>query len=330
MTAITFTKATKQQAYLRLALEGPAGFGKTYSALEVAQHLVANGKRVALLDTEAGSASKYAHIFDFDHAPVDPPFNPLVAVDAVRSAVASGYGAIVLDSLSHFWNGSGGLLEMVDEIARTKYRGDSHRAWKDAGDLQQQLVDAILRSPIHVIACMRTKKDYVREEVEKDGRMVTRIRAAGTKTVQRDEFDYEFDLVGRFDTPTNLAIVKSRCETLPPETIVAKPGADFARVLDAWLGDGEPLAGPDAQKKIDKLVADLAKADQTRDWADVAEKYALREFRHGRDMLTGPEADRLAAEFKTHLATLKKGAATADPEPAADESLFKVPEGART
>jgi hypothetical protein len=73
---------------------------------------------------------------------------------------------VILDSLSHFWAGDGGTLDLVDQIARTKYKNDSHRAWKDAGEIQQRLTDAILRSPLHVIAAMRTKKDYVREEVD--------------------------------------------------------------------------------------------------------------------------------------------------------------------
>lgn len=254
-----FQKAAKRQSFLRLALEGPAGYGKTYTALEIATRL-APGK-VAFVDTEAGSASKYADLFDFDVIEIEPPFHPNRAVAAIELAEQQGYGVVVLDSLSHFWTGDGGLLALVDEIARTKYRNDSHRAWKDAGDIQQALVDAILRSKLHVIAAMRTKKDYVRDEIEKDGRTQTRIRAAGTKTIQRDDFDYEFDIVGRFDVPTMMAIIKSRCAALPPETIIEKPAGQFADLLVAWLGSGESFA---AQEEAAAKAAAVAKdaADQ--------------------------------------------------------------------
>lgn len=255
---MSFVKATKKQAKLRLALEGPAGYGKTYSGLSIASAL---GKKIAVLDTEAKSASKYADLFDFDVIEVDPPFHPDKVVAAINEAVEGKYDVFLVDSLSHFWAGDGGLLDLVDEIARTKYRGDSHRAWKEGGEIQQALTDAILRSPIHIIAAMRTKKDYVREEVELDGRKKTRIRAAGTKTVQRDEFDYEFDLVGRFETPTVLTIIKSRCAALPPDTIVDKPGKEFAAKLSSWLDAGEavPLANKDQQKAIETLAAECGK-----------------------------------------------------------------------
>ena len=255
----TFQRATKKQAKLRLALEGPAGYGKTYTALQVALAL-ADGKRVAALDTEARSMSKYADLFDFDVIEVEPPFHPDKVTEALTAAVTEDYGAFIVDSLSHFWAGEGGTLDIVDTIARTKYRGDSHRAWKEGGEIQQRLTDAILRSPIHVLAAMRTKKDYVREEVDDGDRKRTRIRAAGTKTVQRDEFDYEFDLVGRFEIPTVLTIIKSRCATLPPETILEKPGADFAKTLASWLDSGVEVKRASAaqQKKIEKLAAEVA------------------------------------------------------------------------
>lgn len=240
-----FQKATKKQAKLRLAFEGPAGYGKTFSALTLASSLLNPGERIAAIDTEARSMSKYAHLFDFDVMELEPPFNPRRFVDAIRAAEeARGedgkriYGVIVVDSLSHAWAGAGGTLDLVDELAKTKYRGDSHSAWREGSEIQQELIDAILRSPIHVVAAMRTKADYVREEVERDGRTRTVIRKAGTKTIQRDEFDYEFDVVARFDTPAVATLIKSRVDTLPPETVVKKPDADFAKTLREWLESG--------------------------------------------------------------------------------------------
>lgn len=255
---LSFQRATKKQARLRLALEGPAGYGKTYTALSIARALTEEGQRVAFIDTEARSASKYADLFDFDVIELDPPFHPRRFVEAIAAAEGAGYGAIVIDSLSHAWAGDGGTLDIVDQLAKDKYRGDSHRAWREGGEFQQALIDAILRSKLHVIASMRTKTDYVREEVERDGKMKTVIRKAGTKTVQRDEFDYEFDIIGRFDTPTVLTIVKSRCSTLPPEEVVRKPGSEFALRLKSWLADGAEVPPPmseETRKRIDSKRA---------------------------------------------------------------------------
>jgi hypothetical protein len=215
-------------------------------------------REVAYVDTEAGSASKYAHLFAFDVNEMQPPFHPRRAAEAINEAVAGGYDVVIVDSLSHFWQGKGGLLELVDEIARTKYRGDSHRAWNDGGEIERELIDAILRSPIHVIGAMRTKRDYVR--VEENGK--TKIRAAGTKTIQREEFDFEFDLVGRFDVPSVLTVTKTRVDTLPPETVIDKPGAEMAALLKTWLSDGVEVKQPSAtqRKRIEKLAADCAEA----------------------------------------------------------------------
>jgi hypothetical protein len=131
------------------------------------------GKKTAFVDTEPGARRSTRTCSSFDVIELGPPFHPDRAVEAIGVAVEAGYDTVIVDSLSHFWQGDGGLLDIVDEIARTKYRGDSHRAWKDGGEIEQRLINAILRSPLHVIGAMRTKKDYVREEV--DGK--TKIRA---------------------------------------------------------------------------------------------------------------------------------------------------------
>jgi len=311
---IQFVKATKKQAKLRLALEGPAGFGKTYTALTLASNL---GDKVAYVDTEAGSASKYAHLFSFDVIELAPPFHPDRAVEAITAAAEAGYDTVVVDSLSHFWQGDGGLLSIVDEVGRTKYRGDSHRAWKDGGEIEQRLINAILRSPIHVIGCMRTKKDYVR--VEEGGK--TKIRAAGTKTIQREEFDFEFDLVGRFDVPTVLSILKSRCDTLPPETVVNKPGADLAALLLAWLEDGEPAPRfADLEAELVELAERLGAKDATVE--------AIGRHRGDTDWVS--RAIDAARKNLAARTTAKPDDAKGKPEPKAEKpSQFQAPKDAQ-
>ncbi len=308
MSTMSFQKATKKQAKLRLALEGPAGFGKTYTALMIATNLADNAK-IAFIDTEAGSASKYAHLFQFDVIEMGPPFDPRRAVEAIGMAVAGGYDVAIIDSLSHFWQGKGGLLEIVGEIGRTKYHGDSHRAWKEGGEIEQELIDAILRSPIHVIGAMRTKRDYVRT-TDENGK--TKIRAAGTKTIQREEFDFEFDVVGRFDVPSVLTVMKTRVDTLPPETVVDKPGAEFAAILRTWLETGETveLATAEQKDRLAWLCVELDRVDhKSRAWAVLAEEVAKRDHNRTVAQLTTQQFATVVQQFEDHLASVTEPAA---------------------
>jgi KaiC/GvpD/RAD55 family RecA-like ATPase len=113
--SLLFQKATKKSARLRMALIGVAGAGKTYTALSVAQHL---GKKVAVIDTERGSASKYSDLFEFDVLEIDT-YGPKTYVDAMEAAEEAGYDVLIIDSLSHAWAGKDGALEQVDRACQT-------------------------------------------------------------------------------------------------------------------------------------------------------------------------------------------------------------------
>ena len=84
-----FEKAVKKKEPLRLALVGPSGAGKTYSALVLATELAEGGK-IALLDSEHGSSKKYADIFSYDIFEPDT-FSPEIYTSAIEAAVGAGY-----------------------------------------------------------------------------------------------------------------------------------------------------------------------------------------------------------------------------------------------
>lgn len=233
-----FTKAVKHEAKLRLAIAGPSGGGKTYTALAIGTAL---GK-VAVVDTEHGSASKYADLFDFDVVNFDAPFHPDRFVEAIAAAAGAGYDVVVLDSLSHAWNGSGGLLEIVDEIAKRMRTSNTFAAWKDATPIQNRLVDAIVSAPIHVIATMRSKQEYILEQVERNGRTVTQPKKVGMAPVQRDSFEYEFDVYLDMTIDNDAIVGKTRCPALTGK-VFGKPGADIAGILKDWMaGEALPAA----------------------------------------------------------------------------------------
>ena len=239
-----FTKAVKTEAKLRLAFTGPAGAGKTYSALAVATTLVPGG-RVALLDTEHGSAAKYADIFDFDTAAMEPPFHPDRYAEAISAAARAGYDVLVLDSMSHAWIGTGGMLDTVNDIARARYQGNTFAAWKDGTPIQNRLIEAILNAPLHIIATMRSKTEYSLTKDEKTGK--TKPEKVGTAPVQRDGFEYEYDVIIDMGIDNVGVVNKTRCPALTG-AVIDKPGAALAATLRDWLHGAPP---PAAKQYVD-------------------------------------------------------------------------------
>lgn len=231
-----FEQAVKRKAKLRLAIAGPSGSGKTYTSLAVATALTKGG-RVALVDTEHGSASKYADIYDFDVAEMNSPYHPNKFIRAIEEAASEGYDIVILDSLSHAWSGPGGVLEIVD-IAKKKYRGNKYAAWLEGTPLQNDLTEAILVADIHFIGTMRSKQNYIL--VEENGKQCP--KKVGMAPVQREGFEYEFDVFLDMDIENNAIVSKTRCPALNGQ-VFEKPGADLAEILSAWLGsdldDGE-------------------------------------------------------------------------------------------
>ena len=101
-----FRKATVKNRKFRAAIMGTAGSGKSLTSLILASTL---GKRIALIDTEHGSAEMYANTFEFDTLNLTE-YHPQKYIDAVKEAAKEGYEVVVIDSLSHAWSGKVGVL----------------------------------------------------------------------------------------------------------------------------------------------------------------------------------------------------------------------------
>lgn len=227
-----FKKATKEQARARIAFIGPAGSGKTMTSLKVAK-VLAKGGTIAVLDTERGSASKYADIAGFDVAELTHQ-SPDDYVSAIGEAAKAGYAVLVIDSLSHAWAGVGGALEMVDKAVKRSNSRNSFAAWRDVTPRHNRLVDTILNFPGHVICTMRSKTEYILEDT---GRGTKAPRKVGLAPIQRDGVDYEFDIVGEIDQAHTMVITKSRCPAVS-DLVIEKPGDEFAQKVLEWLTDG--------------------------------------------------------------------------------------------
>lgn len=286
-----FTKATKKQAKARVALIGPEGSGKTWTGLLFARALAGDGGRVAVIDTENNSASKYADAFDFDTNPLRS-FKPAVYIEAIREAEDMGYAALVIDSLSHAWMGKDGVLAMVDAATSRNGSGRGNAftsGWKEVTPEHNALIDAIVQCRCHLIVTMRSKTEYVIETV--NGKQVP--RKVGMAPVQRDGMGYEFDVVGEMDQENTLVITKSRCPALAG-AVYRKPGDEAALALKAWLDDGvapaanaPPAAAgkpePDALENVQNFKQALFQVFKARDFTPDDQKSTIAAILKGYD-----------------------------------------------
>jgi hypothetical protein len=227
-TPLVFKKAQKSQAKLRLSIAGPSGSGKTYTALAIATNL---GKRVAVVDTENSSASKYADKFSFDALNLDT-FSPETYIQALEAAKQGDYDVVVIDSLSHSWFGKDGAIEQADRAE--KRIGNKFAAWRDVTPLYNRMIMSIIQAPFHVIATLRTKTEYVIEENERGKKVPKKV---GLQAIAKENSEYEFDVVGEMNQENDLVITKTRCSLLNNQ-VYKRPGADIAKILQAWLSDG--------------------------------------------------------------------------------------------
>jgi hypothetical protein len=236
-----------------MAVDGPAGSGKSFTALRFAFALAARGGgRVCCIDTEAGSLSLYQGDapdgvpFDFDVLEL-LTYSPVEYTSAIEEAGRSGYDVLVIDSLSHGWTGRGGVIEMKDRIG-----GNSFAAWKDLTPLQDRMIESILTSPLHVIATLRSKMEYILDRNEQGKQEPRRV---GMAPIQRPNLEYEFTIFASLDQSHTMTVTKSRCSAVQ-NAVVVKPDASFMKPIIDWLERGEaaPLAGPQVLRASDDQV----------------------------------------------------------------------------
>ena len=183
-----------------------------------------------------GMPAKYAHICTVDAAALEPRVHPVRLAEAMPAAAKAGYDVLILDSMSHAWTGEGGMLDVVNEIARARYKGNTFQAWKDGGVIQNRLVEAVLAAPIHIIATMRSKTEY---SVGTDDRGKMKPEKIGTSPIQRDGFEYEYDVIIDLGIDNVGVVNKTRCPALAGKAI-DKPGAALADTLREWLHGAPP------------------------------------------------------------------------------------------
>ncbi|MTC71997.1 ATP-binding protein [Providencia sp. wls1914] len=287
-----FAKALRKKAKLRLALTGPSGSGKTYGALEMAKGL---GGKTAVIDTEKGSASLYSDRFNFDVLELDPPFTPERFIEAIGAAQEAGYDNLIIDSITHEWSGSGGCLELLDGLAKAKYRGNTWSAWSEITPRHNAFLDAILRSDLHIIATMRSKTETAQVDKGNGKKGVDKL---GMKSEQRDGVEYEFTTVLDLNHETHTAMASKDRTGLFSNAEVTQLNELTGKKLMDWLNDGRTKAEVDLShftdiametQDMDVLKNAFGEAYKAlRDTPEQAEAQKLYELR--KEELTKQEA----------------------------------------
>jgi len=285
------TRATRKKSKLRLNISGPAGSGKTYSALLMAKGLIGSWDKIAVIDTENGSASLYSHLGDFNTIDLQPPYTPERYNEAIDACVSGGIECIIIDSSSHEWSGTGGCIEINEKLAQSKFKGNTWSAWSQTTPRHDSFVNKVLQAPVHIITCTRSKMETVMTDDKK-------VKKLGMKDIQREGWEYELTVSLNIDRDTHMAMAsKDRTnlfEGKDPFVITEKTG----KAILKWCE-----TGVEAPKKPEPLSPEFyAEWQKEVDSMDTATK--LRQL-YDVHSATVSEDEKLKAMFKTKQATFK-------------------------
>lgn len=230
-------KATRQKAKVRIGLSGPSGSGKTYSALLIAAGMAPMDK-VAVIDTENGSADLYSHLGDYSVITLQAPYAPERYVQAIEECQAAGMEVIIIDSVSHEWDGKGGCLESNDLLGQTRFKGNNWAAWSVTTPRHQKFIEAITSSPCHIITTARSKTDTIQTEDKK-------VKKIGLKEIQREGFEFELTVNFTLDREGHYAMASKDRTAMFSELDPFKITKETGKMIMDWANSGvEPLPPP--------------------------------------------------------------------------------------
>lgn len=270
---MTLRKATRQKVKLRIGLSGAAGTGKTYSALLLAFGITGDWSKIAVIDTENGSADLYSHLGEYNVYSLAAPFAPERYIAAIKDCERAGMEVIIIDSITHEWDGKGGCLQIQEQL------GGRYQDWAKVTPRHQAFISSILESNCHIITTVRRKQDY---EMTKSSSGKIEVTKVGLKEITREGFEYELSLNLEIDITHHAKASKDRTELFvdkPEFKITSETG----KLLLDWCNQGqEPVKTltaimpkaftgelPDAQwitKEEKKQIDDLETIEEVTDF----------------------------------------------------------------
>ncbi len=223
-------KATRKQVKLRLGLSAVSGGGKTMSALLLAYGMTNDWSKIAVIDTENGSASLYSHLGEFNTIDLQAPFTPERYIEAINACENGGMEVIIIDSVTHEWDGKGGILDISNSMT-----GNSYTNWAKITPRHDAFINSILQSKCHIITSVRRKQDY---EMSKDSQGKTKIEKIGLKEITREGFEYELTLNLNIEINHHATASKDRTGLFAdkPEFVIT---AETGKQLIEWCNSGE-------------------------------------------------------------------------------------------
>lgn len=245
-------KAQKKKVKLKVGFSGASGFGKTYSALLMAYGVTGDWSKIAVIDTENGSADLYSDLGEYNTITMDPPYSPERYIEAIKTCEKAGIELVIIDSITHEWDGEGGALEILDKL------GGRFQDWAKVTPRHRKFIDAILQAPMHIFTTVRRKQDY---EMIKNDKGKASVQKSGTKEITREGFEYELTL--NFEFVNDKHMVKASKDRTglfmnKPEFIIT---SDTGKQLLEWAN-----SGVDPKKW---LIESLAKAKNREEGAAI-------------------------------------------------------------
>lgn len=259
-------KATRSKAKIRLGLSAVSGGGKTYSAILIAKGLCGDLSKVAIIDTENGSADLYAHLGEYNVLPLTAPYSPEAYIKAIKECEKEGMEVIIIDSITHEWDGKGGCLEIAETITQASTSKNSYTSWAKVTPRHTAFIDAMLQSPAHIITTVRRKQDY--EMTKVDGRM--KVEKAGLKEVTREGWEYELTVNLQLDAAHQAIASKDRTGLFmgKPEFI---PSEATGQLIADWCDSGVDVH-TEVMMAIEKL-GNVASLDELKDYGETLSDY---------------------------------------------------------
>lgn len=299
-------RASRQRTKIKMLISGPSGSGKTYSALLMASGMT-DWNKICVIDSERGSADLYSHLGPYNTLTLEPPYPPEKFIEAINEAIKAGMEVIIIDSITHEWDGIGGVLQIHENMT-----GNSYTNWNKLTPRHNAFINAIIQSPVHMICTGRSKQDYVL--TEKNGKQVP--EKVGMKAITREGFDYEVTLSLDLDIKHNATATKDRTGLFidkPQFVIVPATG----KTIIDWCSEGIAVISRFEQFKKDiancKDEKTLLKIQQRIiETKDNMPEYELADLRK----IYGDKAKQLIKPAEKKQEPIK-------PEPAKQEDVFK-------